>query len=353
VNSTIQDKFTLDFPLILAPLGGGPGTPELAAAVSNAGGLGSLGAAYLNLDQLRAAIRKTRSLTKRPFVVNLFAPSAEVSFSEKDVQRAFEATQAYREQLRIQSEPQLKSPFADFDSQIKILIEEKPAAFSFVFGLIPQEAIHKLKSSGIFTMGTATSLDEAFQLERLGVDAIISQGFEAGGHRGIFSPEAIDEEASTLILTKTIAKKVNRPVIASGGIMNGKEIAQAIDAGASACQLGTAFLLADEAGTSAPYRKALIEGNKNTQLTRVFSGRLARGIRNQFIEEMESVHAGILPWPIQNAFTRDIREAATRAGKSEFLSLWAGTGYSKIRSGSALQIVEEMKRDYLKARERA
>lgn len=351
-NALLYNSFCaqldIKWPLIQAPMGGGPTTPALVAAVSNAGGLGSLGVAYLSPQSIEQTIKETQKLTQRPFSVNLFAPASTPTLNQEEVDAACNATQAYREELGL-IKPSLQAPFTEnFEEQFTSILRCRPAALSYTFGLIKKELLQECRQQKIFTMGTATTLEEGLRLQEYGVDAVIAQGAEAGGHRGTFTPEQHDSLIGTFALTRLLAQTLHIPVIASGGIMDGRGIAAALILGAQAAQLGTAFLLCTEAGTSSPYREALnnIQG-KETQLTRTFSGRWARGIPNRFMMEMEQ-HS-ILPFPAQNAFTRDIRKKATELGKAEFLSLWAGQGVNLIRSMGASQLVDTLYQEALDA----
>jgi nitronate monooxygenase len=332
MKTGLSARLGLQGPLILAPMAGGPSTPALAAAVSNAGALGFLGGAYLQSQDLERELRETRGLTGRAFGVNLFVPGRHPEISQQRLRGALDATRGYRGELGL-PEPELKPPFMpDFGRQLEVILREKPAAFSFVFGLLERAHLDELRGRSILSVGTATSLEEGLALEELGVDAVVAQGVEAGGHRGIFSADQEDPLIGALALTRALAGKLRIPVIAAGGIMNGRGIADALGAGAEAAQLGTAFLLCDEAGTSKPYREALRErGSRTTRLTRVFSGRLARGLENRFMREMAARGDAILPFPAQNELTRDLRRTSASAGNPEFLSLWAGEGVGLIR----------------------
>ncbi len=326
-------------PIIVAPMGGGPTTPELVAASCNAGALGTVAAAYLRPDQIERDIAKTRTLTDRPFAVNLFTPMPRVDLSPAEIEAAVAATRPYRQELGL-PDPVIAPPYhPDFEEQFATILRLKPRVFSFVFGLIEPRHIEQCKRQGIYAIGTATTRDEALQLERAGVDAIIVQGVEAGAHRGIFSPTADDPGIGTLELTRAVSATVRVPVIAAGGLMNGQEIANVLKAGAQAAVLGTAFLLCKEAGTSKPYRRALAEQkNTPTQLTRAFSGRFARGIENRFMREQTRA----LPFPVQNTLTRDIRNRATELDRPEYLSLWAGTGFANIREMPAADLIAHL-----------
>ncbi|MBC7371833.1 MAG: nitronate monooxygenase [Bdellovibrionaceae bacterium] len=344
------ETLKLSGPLVQAPLGGGPGTAELTAAVSNAGALGSLGAAYLRVEDLEREILKTKRLTRKSFAVNLFIPSTPPVLDPAKSAAALEGTQKYRDQLSL-SKPMIQmSPFADFGAQMKIVLKHRPAVFSFVFGLLPEEFVRECKSAKILLIGTATNLEEAQGLAKSGVDAITAQGFEAGGHRGMFSPNDTDSKMTTQELTKKLSQSVDIPIIAAGGIMDGAGIAAALSWGAQAAQLGTSFMLCPEAGTAEAYRTALMSKKAEApRMTRVFSGRWARGLENKFMREMEQNPEAVLPWPIQNAFTRDLRQKSAQNGSPDFLSLWAGSGVSKIREMKAAQLVETLFSELSKA----
>lgn len=351
MTTELEKLFGLKLPLVLAPLAGGGSTPELVAAVCNAGGLGSLGAAYLKPANILAEIEQTKRLTSKPFVVNLFVPYKDPAFSEEQISRAFKATAPYREELKLPT-PQLKPPFSEnFDEQFEAVLKSKPAAFSFTFGTLDSYYLEACRNADIFLIGTATSLEEAEALADSGVDAITLQGLEAGGHRGIFDVKQDDPMIPALELTRLCAKRIHLPLITAGGLMNGTDIAAALQAGAQAAQLGTAFLTCPESGASKPYKKILSSlEKKETKLTRVFSGRIARGIENRFMKEMEAQPDAILPFPAQNVFTRDLRKASAEQGSPDFLSLWAGTAVNKTRTLSARDLVQALHEEYQKSK---
>jgi nitronate monooxygenase len=347
MGSVLVERFSLRGPIVQAPLGGGPGTPELTAAVCNAGGLGSIAGAYLTADQLRDAIRATRKLTPRPFAVNLFIPSPVPCLQPERIQHAIDVTAGYRKELELPQPVLVASPFEDFAKQMNVIFEEKPAALSFVFGELDKNYLDECRRLGIFTIGTATGMVEGMLLSSC--DAIVAQGREAGGHRGMFAVDAPDSNLSTEQLVRELHVQSSVPLIAAGGLMTGTDIARALNWGADAAQLGTAFLLCPETGTSRPYRQAL-RHPRDAKLTRVFSGRLARGIENRFMVEMTGKPEAVLPWPTQNAFTRDLRTQSAKLGKGDFLSLWAGTGVGAIREMPASDLVETLLHEIREAR---
>ena len=338
----LASRLGLTRPVVLAPMAGGIGTPALAAAVSEAGGLGSLGAAYLTPGQIAGAVADLRARTARPFAVNLFAPTSlpaghPAPPTPAEVAAAAAELAPFCAALGL-APPTLPARAAeDFAGQFAAVLEARPTVFSFAFGRLDAGQLAALRARGILSIGTATGLDEARQLARDGVDAVVVQGGAAGGHRGGWE-DAGDELADTLDLTRRAAAALDVPVIAAGGLMTHADVQAALDAGASLAQCGTAFLRADEAGTSAPYRAALAAGTAPTGLTRSFSGRPARGLVNAL---SVAVHAP-LPYPYQNALTRELRAAGARAGEAGVLSLWAGEGYRLGRAGTAADLLDDL-----------
>lgn len=336
-------KHRLSIPVILAPMGGDPSTPELAAAVSNAGGLGSLAAAYSNPERIAKDIARIRELTARPFAVNLFSPQAQLPLSG-DTGAVAEFLRPYHQRLGLKPPELPQKPIENFDDQFEAVCNAAPPIVSFTFGLLPQKATERLKAQGAYLIGTATTVEEARQLEQAGMDAIVAQGSEAGAHRGTFAVPAEEALIGTVALVPQVKDATRIPVIASGGIMDGRGIVAALALGASAVQMGTAFLVCKEAGTSAAYREALAKAREDqTTVTRAFSGRMARGLRNEFIEQWNAAGLTHLPYPWQNAFTQPMRRAAAAAKQADLLSLWAGQGVRMLRERTAGQLMEELK----------
>jgi nitronate monooxygenase len=326
-------------PLILAPIAG-PGTVALTAAAMRGGAFGFLAEAYASGAQIREHVRELREQSDAPFGINLFV-ERESPVSDEALARANARLDRYRDELGIPAGTATR-PAPLFDEQFAAVLQARPAVFSVTFGIPPADAIAACRAAGIFTMATATCVAEARAIEAAGVDAVIAQGAEAGGHRGSFLDEAHPPLIGTIALVPQIVDAVRIPVIASGGITDGRGIAAALMLGASAVQIGTAFLLADEAATSAPYRRALAAASDaDTVLTRAFSGRYARGIANRMTRELAQSDE-IAPFPYQNALTRDIRAAAARAESSEYLSLWAGQAAPLARDGSAETIARDL-----------
>ncbi len=338
----LTEKLGVRYPIIQAPMAGGATTPALVAAVSNAGGLGSLGAGYMTPADIRVAIKEIRARTNKPFAVNLFIPEAH-SATPEQIQKACEDIAQCSGGLAQKIEPAL-APYAQpFDDQINVVLQEKVLIFSFAFGSLSAKWIRALKSNNTRLIATATNLLEAEVLEQSGVDLVVVQGCEAGGHRGTFLGK---EEASLIELSKLIplcTAKINIPVIAAGGIMHGKDIMAAIKLGAAGVQMGTAFLTCHESGIHDKYKKTLLaQVQDNTVLTRAFSGKLARGIRNAFTNCMETKKASILAYPIQNALTKRMRQKAKEMDAVEFMSLWAGQAAPDCRAIGAAELVHQL-----------
>lgn len=339
LTTELMGRLNLKQPIIQAPLAGGGDTPELIAAVTEAGGLGFVGAAYLTPSQITGASRAVRGLTAKPFGVNLFAPQS-VSHAVQDPRPAMVRIAPFYAELGL-SQPQAPVPGADaFTEQLAAALTTEASVFGFTFGVLPEAAVSAVKARGMFLIGTATTVAEALELEKSGVDAIVAQGAEAGGHRGSFAAEFEAAMVGTLSLVPQVVDAVRVPVIASGGIMDGRGIAAALALGAQAVQMGTAFLTCDEAGIPKAYKDAIVKAREDeTRLTRAFSGRPARGIVNRFMTEFDRHPEAILPFPLQNALTRPLRSAAAALGRSEYLSLWAGQGLRLARRRPAAELV--------------
>jgi nitronate monooxygenase len=341
----LTDRLGLRHPVIQAPLAGGGDTPALVAAVSDAGGLGFIGASYLTPGQIAEAARAVRAQTGRPFGINLFAPLAAPE-PPREPGRALERLEAFYTELGL-PRPELPPLAADsFGEQLAAALESGASVFSFTFGLLPPAALAAIKARGMFVMGTATTVEEAVSLETAGVDAVVTQGSEAGGHRGTFAGAFEAGLVGTMALVPQVVDAVRVPVIASGGIMDGRGIAAALALGASAVQMGTAFLTCHEAGIPEAYKEAILGAHEDgTRMTRAFSGRPARGIVNRFMIEIDRTPEAILPFPLQNTLTRPLRSAAAGQGRAEFLSLWAGQAVRLARRQSAADLVARLAKE--------
>ena len=333
----------LTHPIMQAPMGGGPSTPELIAAVCETGGMGWLAGAYLTPEQIRDQVRAIRALTDRPFGINLFVGGWARSANRAQVASMMKLLKDMHAELGLEPPAVPGVPNDPFPGQLEAVLDAKPAAFSFTFGLPRAEDVVRLKDEGIAVFGTATTLREAHILATSGVDAIIAQGEEAGAHRGTFAGTFEQSMTPTLELVRAIHAEIDLPVLAAGGLMDGQDVAEALAAGASATLHGTAFLATPESGASEAYKQAILaaEGD-DTVVTRAFSGRPARGLRNTFVRAVEASEAEIPPYPLQNVLTRPMRQAAAARGDAGRLSLWAGRGVARTREALAAEIVATM-----------
>lgn len=332
-------RLGLRFPLIQAPMAGGYTTVELIAAVCNAKALGSLGAAFLKPDEIRQTVRKIKEKTERPFNVNLFAikPLSETV----DTGKFRHLLEKYQSEFpfEIGSLSQLPS----YELQIEALLREKIAVFSFTFGIPEEEMIREFQKQGTYVIGTATHCEEVQALEEMGVDVIVCQGKEAGGHRGTFIGDFKKALIPTFELLSNAKSKTKIPLIASGGIMEKSDVLKALHKGASGVQMGTAFLTCYESGGSQLSKQMILKWReRKAVLTRAFSGRWARGIENRYIQEMVSHEKEIPPYPIPHFMTQPMRKAAAFAEKPEFLSIWAGENFRLCKEQTAKELIESL-----------
>ena len=325
----------LDLPIVGAPLAGGPSTPALAAAVSEAGGLGFLAAGYKTASVVQNELEQLRTLTSRPIGLNIFFPLRE-SVDEQ-------ALAAYVERMRAEGERYGVAPGEprwtddDWEAKLELAAHERPDVVSFTFGCPQREIIESLRSSGCMIWCTVTSVAEARTATDATVDALVVQGAEAGGHQGSFHDHDHDPR-SLLALLPEIRSATATPLIAAGGISGGAEVAAALEAGAVAAQVGSALLRSTEAGTSVPHREALEAAKQPTRLTRAFTGRRARGIVNRFMLENDAFAPR--GYPEIHHVTVPIRASARALGDADGINLWAGTAYRNAQDGSASELVE-------------
>ncbi|MDF0726009.1 nitronate monooxygenase [Cytobacillus sp. S13-E01] len=341
-NNKVTNLLQITYPIIQAPMAGGITTSRLVAAVANSGGLGMIGAGYMSPNQLREQIREIKTLTKNSFGVNLFVPT-DYKVSKVEVDMGFASLQTFRSELGVVGEiPAISNYGKDLDTfnkQLEVILEENVSVCSFTFGVPSKEIIDELKKHQIVSIGTATTTNEAIQNESAGMDLITVQGSEAGGHRGTFADENRDQVIGLMSLIPQVVDKVSIPVVAAGGIMDGRGLMASLCLGAGAVQMGTVFLTCVESGAHPIYKKAILHANEDeTVMTRAFSGKWARGIKNQFISEMESYQDQILPFPVQNTLTSAIRKASAAQENPEFMSLWTGQTLTLAKN----QTVEEL-----------
>lgn len=330
------DVRDLAVPVIVAPMAGGPSTPELAAAGTNAGGLGFVAAGYLTADALAERVVAAHKLCSGPLGVNLFVPTANTTTPD--------AVQKYADSLASTAErygAKLGDPIHTDDAwaaKLDVVLDLRPELVSFTFGVPSADECGRLGAAGITTVGTVTTVDEAETAAACGVDALVVQGASAGAHRGTFDPVAQPNAQPLSELLAAVRARVGLPLIATGGLMTPEDVTRVIRARAIAAQLGTAFLLADEAGTNPVHRVALQDPQfTETVVTKSFSGRYARGLRNRFVDEHEA--DAPFGYPEIHYLTGPLRAAAVRAGDPHGTSLWAGTGFRTAKAAPTAEIM--------------
>jgi len=332
---------SFEVPVVLAPMGGFA-TVALVAAVCEAGGLGILAAAYLTPEQIAAQGAELRSRTRKPFGINLFIENPPYEAEDAVVAHAHARIGTLRAELGMAQPATPARPVDHYRAQIDAVLEARPDVFSFTFGIPDARTLERFRAAGTFTLGTATTVAEAIALREAGVDGVIAQGAEAGAHRGTFLAAVDESLIGTIALVPQVVDATGLPVIAAGGIGDGRGVAAALALGARAAALGTTFLLAPEASTSPAHRAVLTsERVRHTVLTRAFSGKSARGVPNRFTAAIRDPD-DIAPYPFQNAMTRDVRNAAAASGNPEYVSLWAGQAAPLAREQPAAQIVRRV-----------
>lgn len=344
----LTEKFGIETPIIQAPMAG-VSTPALAAAVSNAGALGSLSVGAMTVEEARSAIQEIRAATNRAFNVNVFCHKTPESNPERDVQWLKTLTPLF-ESFDAQPPNELREIYLSFnqnEEMLELLLEERPKVVSFHFGLPPSESIRALKKADILLIASATSLDEAKQIEDAGLDAVIAQGYEAGGHRSVFNEDAHDDKLGTLALIRLLVKNINLPVISAGGIMDGAGIVAVLTLGAQAAQLGTAFISCPESAADDGYKRALKSKSAlHTVMTRFISGRPARGLPNRLTALEDNFN---LPetasYPLAYDAAKTLHRAAKAQGSEDFVTRWAGQSAFLSRAMPAGELIEALRHE--------
>lgn len=337
----LKELLKIDYPIIQAPMAGSD-NPRLVAACSNAGILGSLGAQYLTPSEIEKAITDIRSQTARPFGINLFALKKLDAPPVEMIRKAIEQLRPYYDKFEIEA-PTIDDVInqIDADAQLKTILEAKVPVFSFTLGMLDAKWIKAFKNIGTILIGTATTVSEAVALEEAGIDIVCAQGVEAGGHRGTFMTDWKRAMIGSMSLIPQVVDAVSIPVIAAGGIMDGRGIAAAFALGASGVQMGTAFLTVEESPVHSKYKSAIKEHDgEDTTITKVFSGGAARGINNKFVQENRA--AELLPFPFHNALTKPFRKIANKCGDLEYTNLWCGQSGKLSRTLSVDSLVQTL-----------
>jgi nitronate monooxygenase len=347
-ENRLTSRLGLRYPIIQGPLGG-LSSQRLTAGVSNYGGLGSFGAHGLKPEAIRNVIREIKALTPKPFAMNLWV-SMEDEGAFTSTEEAFHRSIAplARHIESVGGGKPSYRPYEPirFEDQVQVLLDEGIFAFSFIYGIPSRQILDEFRRKGIVLIGTATTVDEAIALEQAGVDGIVASGFEAGGHRGSFLQTSEDSLTGTMALVPQVVDAVNLPVVAAGGIGDARGIVAAFALGAEGVQMGTAFLACEESGASTIHREALLSGHaKQTALTRGFTGRLARGIKNRLLDELNQKDVEILPYPLQRALVRHLSIPAERAGRPELLPLWAGQSANLSRCTDVRALLDTLVKD--------
>jgi len=342
-RSPLAELLGIEHPIIQAPMAGASNA-VLAAAVSNAGGLGGFGGTDTSPEDLRAVIRDIRRRTSKPFIVNLYVGKAEPYVAPSRSEEALMAAlQPAHIALEAGDPPGSLDLLARADEQFAVAIEERVPVFSSHFGLPAPSIVDALKANGTRVISTATTVEEAIQLVAAGADAVIAQGSEAGGHRGTFSSEPERAQIGTLALVPQIADAVSVPVIAAGGIMDGRGIAAAVMLGASGVQMGTAFVTCPETGANSAYVRRLLSADAgDAGMTDAVSGRPMRVLRNRLVDLLEQNRAHRIDFPEQLSMTRNLRKAAFARNDDAFLPLWAGQGAPLARALPAAALMKSL-----------
>ena len=351
LHTPLCDRLGIRLPIIQAPMPSAA-TPELVAAVSQAGALGSFGSAYTQPETMQREAAAVRARTHLPFNVNLFV-SKQPDVVDATAQRgALDAVAGYYQEFGLPPPEPVRSPYApDLDAQIRTVEEIRPAVFTFHLGSLPQERVRRIQALGVKVGGSANCIAEARNLEALGVDFIVAQGAEAGGHRGSYLSNPYDSMTGTLALVRMIVRNVKTPVVAAGGIMDGAGIAAVLALGAQAAWLGTAFIPCPESGAPRVHKERILAAlEDDTLVTEKFSGKPARGLANRFMREMRE--APQLPFPAQNTLTGKLRAASAKAGNPDFVALWSGQAAALSRALPAAELVATLEAETLECLDR-
>lgn len=326
-QTKVTELAGIDYPILQGPFGGNLSSVSLVAAVSNAGGLGGYGAYTLSPEEIITIDKQIKAATGKPYNINLWVSDTDVpggTVADEPFKKTEQLFKPYFDELGIALPP--KPSFQSrFENQVEVILHQKPAVFSFVFGIPSASILEQCRKRGILTAGAATTLDEALALESAGVDMIIASGFEAGGHRPSFLASAESSTVGTFVLVQLIKEKVKTPVVAAGGIANAKGIAAALTLGADGVQIGTAFLACEESNATATHRQMLFsKEGRYTSLSRAFTGRLGRGITSRIAKDMIHQEKNLLPFPLQSQFMSTLRSAATEQQKWDLILFWGG-----------------------------
>jgi nitronate monooxygenase len=336
----------IQYPILQGPFGGNLSSVQLVSTVSNTGGLGGYGAYTLSPQEIVEVDQQIKAATNKPYNINLWVSdtdAADGSVSDEQFKKAQSLFKPYFDELGI-GLPEKQAPFKSrFENQVQVILDIRPKLFSFVFGIPSVDILEQCHKNGILTAGAATTLDEALALEAAGVDMIIASGFEAGGHRPSFLAPAESSTTGIFVLLQLIKEKVKIPVIAAGGIANGKSVAAVLALGADAAQIGTAFLATDESNATAIHKQMLFsDAAKFTTLSRAFTGRLGRGITSRIVKDLVNKENSFLPFPLQTQFMSHLRKAAIEKEKWDMILFWGGQIAPALKHTKAAELMRSV-----------
>lgn len=344
---SLIERFNLRLPIVQAPMAGGATTPELVAQVCQAGALGFLGAGLLSPEQIVLQADEIMAKTNKAFGINLFVLNEEQSNNVKGDLPAWLAETYWQRGLTLPV-PERAAPL--FEQQFDALLAAQPAVASFAFGIISAEHMRELKKRNIAVVGTVNHAEEARQWADLGADAVVVQGGEAGGHRGGFTEQYVEQPMGLRPLLTQCRQSVRIPLWAAGGLMTGQALAAVQNMGAEAAQMGTAFLTTHESGIHPAYKNVLLDRQRGVTIhTRLWSGRLARAVMNRFLRENMTHEHDTLAYPLHNAFTQPLRQQAANEGNAEYMALWAGRGVTLCRDLSVADLIDALETEYMQA----
>ena len=345
------ERLGIRLPIIQAPMAGGPSCPELVAAVSQAGALGSFGFAVTQPAEMKKQVAAVRAATNRPFCFNLLVAPQPTPVDLVHQSAALAALGPWYAEMGLPPPEPARVPYApELEGQLAAVVELRPAVLTVHLGEIEEEWVHRFKRLGIRVGASATCIAEAERAEALGFEFVTAQGAEAGGHRGSYLRDPREALTGTLALTRLIVRAVKIPVVAAGGIMDGEGIAAVLSLGAQAAQLGTAFVPCPESGAPDVHKQAILGAREDdTRITEKFSGKPARGIANRFVREAEAKHLPQIAYPAQNSLTGRLRAASAKAGNPDFYSLWAGQAVGLARSLPAAQLIAQLEQETITA----
>ena len=345
-NTKATELLGIQYPILQGPFGGNLSSVALVATVSNAGGLGGYGAYTLGPQEIYEVDKQIKAATDKPYNLNLWLSDTDAPdgiVSEVEYEQAKALFKPYFDELGIPL-PEKPAPFRSrFENQLEVVLDIRPKVFSFMFGVPSADVLEQCRKLRIKTIGAATTLDEAFILENAGVDLIIASGFEAGGHRPSFLASSESSITGTFVLLQLIREKVKTPVIAAGGIANGKGVAAALALGASAAQIGTAFLATDESNALPIHKQMLFsDAAKYTMLSRAFTGRLGRGLTSRIAKELMEKRKPFLPFPLQTTFMSPLRKAALEQKKWDMILFWGGQIAPILKHTKAKELMDSI-----------